>query len=119
MIRKRSGTKAQQRQQVGKISRHIPAQIRDKVFIRDKHQCTYISEDGVRCECKHNLNIEHIKPFALGGGHEPENLRVLCRPHNQLMAKLAFGETYIQSRIEGRRVWLIRVMNYFESGAEV
>ena len=87
-------------QQVAKISRHIPAKVRDEVFIRDKHQCTYVSEDGVRCECKHNLHVDHIKAFALGGDHKPENLRLLCQAHNLLVAKQVFGEAYIQSRIE-------------------
>ena len=81
------------------LTRHVPDKTRDEIFIRDGHRCTYVSEDGIRCECKHNLHLEHIKPFAVGGGHEPQNLRVLCHAHNQLMAKLAFGETYIQSRI--------------------
>ena len=68
-------------------TRHIPAKVRDEVFIRDRHQCTYVSEDGVRCECKHNLHVDHITAFALGGSHKPENLRLLCQAHNLLVAK--------------------------------
>ena len=81
-------------------TRHIPASVRDEVFIRDNHQCAYTSDDGIRCECKHNLHIDHIKPFALGGRSEFDNLRLLCGPHNRMEAKRVFGESYIQSRIK-------------------
>ncbi|MBK9322947.1 MAG: HNH endonuclease [Bdellovibrionaceae bacterium] len=33
------------------------------------------------------LEVDHIKPLALGGEHRAENLRILCRAHNQLAAK--------------------------------
>ncbi|MEZ4754882.1 MAG: hypothetical protein R3A13_11360 [Bdellovibrionota bacterium] len=48
-----------------KASRHIPAQIRDEVFIRDKGQCTFESPDGTRCCTEHDLEIDHIIPFSV------------------------------------------------------
>ena len=30
--------------------------------------------------------------FALGGSHDPENLRVLCAAHNRHMARKVFAE---------------------------
>ena len=83
-----------------KHTRHIPAKIRDQVFIRDNHQCTYTSTDGTRCCSKHNLHVDHIKPFALGGSNEPENLRLLCAKHNRLEAKRVFGNDLIKRCIE-------------------
>jgi 5-methylcytosine-specific restriction endonuclease McrA len=71
-------------------SRHIPKAIRDEVMLRDGEQCTFVGEDGHRCTCKHNLQIDHIKPFALGGSHEPDNLRVLCANHNRHEARRIF-----------------------------
>ena len=79
-------------------TRHIPAKIRDQVFIRDKHQCTYKSADGTQCCSTHNLQIDHIQPYALGGSNEPDNLRVLCVKHNRLEAKRFFPESYMKGK---------------------
>lgn len=73
-------------------SRHVPRAVRDEVMIRDGQRCTYVGKNGKRCSCKHNLQIDHIKPWALGGAHEPENLRVLCAAHNRHQARKTFGE---------------------------
>lgn len=35
-----------------------------------------------KCASKWNLHIDHIRPRWAGGGHESENLRVLCGRHN-------------------------------------
>ena len=73
-------------------TRHIPAVARDQVMLRDKQRCTFRSRSGRKCNSTHNLQIDHIKPFALGGTHEPENLRVLCAAHNQHVARKTFGK---------------------------
>ena len=86
-----------------KSSRHVPAAIRDKVYIRDKGQCTYESPDGTRCCSKHDLEVDHVIPFSVCQSHEPENLRLLCRKHNMLMAEQAFGADYIQHQIEWQK----------------
>ena len=59
-------------------TRHIPNATRSEVMLRDHEQCTFVGEDGHRCTAKHNLHIDHIKPWAIGGTHDPANLRVLC-----------------------------------------
>jgi len=74
-----------------KRSRHIPWVIQDKVKIRDKQRCTYVSPDGKRCNCSHDLEIHHEHAFAKGGEHEIGNLRLLCRAHNALLAEKEFG----------------------------
>ncbi len=61
---------------------HINANLRKEIFAKYKYQCQYPG-----CESKHFLELEHIQPLALGGSNEPINLTVLCRAHNQLMAK--------------------------------
>ena len=86
-------------QQANKSSRYVPAKIRDQVFIRDGYQCTYVANGSTRCDSKHNLHIDHIQPHALGGTSEIDNLRLLCAAHNQMLAKEAFGEEFIQSKI--------------------
>jgi hypothetical protein len=64
------------------ITRHIPRAVRREVLLRDNYRCSYIAPDGTRCCAKHHLHLDHIKPFSFGGGHESENLRVLCGAHN-------------------------------------
>lgn len=71
-------------------SRQIPAGIRDEVFVRDK-QCTYVSPDGRRCESRHVLQVDHVKPMARGGASTVDNLRLLCAYHNRLEAERLMG----------------------------
>jgi 5-methylcytosine-specific restriction endonuclease McrA len=64
------------------ITRHIPRAVRREVLLRDNYRCSYIAPDGTRCDAKHHLHMDHIKPFSFGGGHNSDNLRVLCGAHN-------------------------------------
>ena len=79
-------------------ARHIPVATRDTVMLRDKQRCTFRSESGRRCAAIHNLQIDHIRPFALGGTHDAENLRVLCAAHNQHRARKTFGARSVPQR---------------------
>ena len=72
-------------------SRNIPNDIRDKVFLRDQGQCAYVASDGTRCQCKRGLQVDHIKPFANRGTHDPSNLRLLCGAHNRREAERTMG----------------------------
>ena len=56
-------------------ARQIPKPTRKYVLQRDNYQCQY-------CGSQFNLEIDHIFPFSRGGGHEPENLQVLCKNCN-------------------------------------
>jgi hypothetical protein len=70
--------------QAQKRSRHIPAQTKRFIWKRDHGRCQYQDpQSGQRCESRHGLQIDHIRPFALGGKHKPENLRLLCGAHNR------------------------------------
>jgi len=80
-------------------SRHIPQAVQDEVYARDKGCCTYVGSDGRRCNSTWNLEIDHIMPFARGGGHSIENLRLRCAAHNQLEAEKTYGKEFmIQKR---------------------
>jgi 5-methylcytosine-specific restriction endonuclease McrA len=61
-------------------------------MLRDKQRCTFRSRSGHKCNSIHNLQIDHINPFARGGTHEPENLLVLCAAHNRHVARKVFNE---------------------------
>ncbi len=79
-------------------SRAIPAATRDVVFARDAGQCRFVNASGERCGETHHLQIDHIVPFARGGSHRAENLRLLCANHNRLCAEREFG-----GRVPGQR----------------
>ncbi len=75
-----------------KRTRHIPTALRDIVFVRDNAQCTYVGKNDKRCGSTHSLQIDHIKPFAMGGRNTAVNLRLLCGKHNRFEAKKLLGE---------------------------
>ena len=77
-------------------SRHVPEETRDEVFVRDDGQCTFVAPDGTRCQCTKGLQIDHVKPFANGGTHDPSNLRLLCGAHNRREAERTMGAHVMQ-----------------------
>jgi hypothetical protein len=58
-----------------KRSRYIPRQLRRTLHAQAQHKCA-------NCGSQHALEVDHIRPFALGGTHAPKNLRILCRNCN-------------------------------------
>jgi 5-methylcytosine-specific restriction endonuclease McrA len=59
-----------------KSNRHIPAEVKRKVAERDQHRC-------VKCGSQRFLQYDHRQPWALGGDHSVENIRLLCFHCNQ------------------------------------
>lgn len=51
------------------------------------HRCQFKTKTGQICGSTYQLQVDHIFPKALGGSDDPANLRILCRTHNNLMAK--------------------------------
>ena len=74
-----------------KRTRHIPAAVRDKVYVRDNGRCAYLGKNSKRCGSTRNLQVDHIKPVARGGTNTLSNLRLLCGKHNRLEAKRVLG----------------------------
>jgi hypothetical protein len=73
-------------------SRHIPAEVRRMVWERDQGRCTFKSVEGVQCTETGFLEFDHREPYACGGPTTADNLRLLCRRHNQYRARLRFGK---------------------------
>lgn len=70
----------------------IPAHIRRQVFQRDQARCQFVDPLTQKvCHSRTRVELDHIHPLALGGTNEPENLRCLCRAHNQFRAQQTFG----------------------------
>ena len=74
-------------------SRYIPVHIKQYVMKRDQRRCTYVCQKTKRrCSSQYFLQIDHIQPFALGGLHSPDNLRLLCGNHNKRQSEKVFGK---------------------------
>jgi 5-methylcytosine-specific restriction endonuclease McrA len=61
----------------------IPASIRHQVNLRDRGECQGKTPQGTRCGCKQWTEIHHIRPVALGGFNDLENLLTLCSSHHR------------------------------------
>jgi hypothetical protein len=83
--------------------RYIPADVRRKVSQRDQGRCTFVSEDGRRCEARELLEFDHVEPIARGGLATVEGLRLRCRGHNQLEAERVFGVGFMKAKREAAR----------------
>jgi hypothetical protein len=84
-------------------SRHIPAEVRERVLERAGYQCEYRSGE-TRCTQRTGLELDHYEvPYGKGGDHSEENLRVLCRRHNLLCAEQEYGEDFVREKIRERR----------------
>jgi len=77
---------------------YIPAHVKRAVWKRDGGRCTYVSPDGHRCECRSNLQYDHIVPVKHEGEATVDNVRLLCHAHNQLMAEQVLGAQFMQDR---------------------
>ena len=96
--KRKHGLRRKPRGERGKVShraRHISANVRAAVYKRDGGVCTFVSEAGQRCECRHALEYDHIVAVADGGASTVENIRLLCPAHNQLEAERRFGKGFI------------------------
>ncbi len=79
-------------------SRHVPLRVAREVWNRDGSRCTFVDEHGRRCSARRFLTLEHIDPHARGGPPVPENLCLLCGPHNQHAARREFGDAHIAAK---------------------
>jgi 5-methylcytosine-specific restriction endonuclease McrA len=83
-------------------SRWIASATRHLVWARDAGQCTYISPDGTRCESRYGLEMDHVRPYAMGGDNSPGNLRLRCKNHNCLHAIESYGREKISRHLQPR-----------------
>jgi hypothetical protein len=77
-------------------SRHIPADVRREVWLRDGGRCQARLESGQICGSTHRLQFDHIHPFALGGDSTVSNIRLACAAHNLLAARRIFGDAQME-----------------------
>jgi len=93
------------------ISPDAPAHLRDRsgvkpiapgrfreVWKRDQGRCAYVSPAGRRCESRWMLEFDHVHEFARGGEATVDNVRLLCRAHNQYLAECTFGAEFVRQK---------------------
>ncbi len=71
---------------------HIPAHVRREVWKRDGGRCQWPLHSGGICGSTLRLEVDHVQPRSRGGTSTIDNLRILCRSHNDLAARLALGD---------------------------
>jgi hypothetical protein len=71
--------------------RYVPPAARRQAVARDGLRCSFEAEDGRRCEETGFLELDHRLPVARGGAGTADNVRVLCRAHNQYEAERILG----------------------------
>ncbi|HEY6910658.1 MAG TPA: HNH endonuclease [Myxococcales bacterium] len=73
----------------------IPASVKREVWRRDGGRCQWPLDSGGICQSTERVEYDHIIPRAVGGSSDPGNLRLLCRFHNDLAARRAFGADWM------------------------
>jgi hypothetical protein len=91
-------------EQPAATTRCIPVPTRNAVHERDGGTCTALTPDGWRCNSTKNIEFDHIVPVALGGKSTVDNLRLVCRAHNQAAAEEVFGLEHIEKKKRERRL---------------
>lgn len=72
-------------------SRNIPAEVKRKVYVRDRGSCAFVSPSGRRCGAKRFLEFHHIEPFGTGGKPTVDNIQLRCGVHNRYEAEVFYG----------------------------
>jgi len=83
-------------------SRRIPAAVRRAVRKRDGSRCRFVDAQGRHGPERHRLEFHHRRPFALGGDHRPDNVVLMCRAHNRLLAEHDYGAEQVARHIGNR-----------------
>ncbi len=73
----------------------IPAAVRRAVWERDGGRCCWPIDGGGVCGSTHQLELDHVVPWARSGGKMEDNLRLTCHHHNALAARQAFGARWM------------------------
>jgi hypothetical protein len=80
---------------------HVPAAVRRAVWRRDLGKCTWPLDGGGICGSTRRVELDHVVPRGLGGPSTVDNCRLLCRVHNDLAARLVYGNARMDSYTAG------------------
>jgi hypothetical protein len=87
-------------QKVPANGRHIPASVKRAVWERDQGRCTFVGEQGKRCESRTRIEFDHVEAVGRGGQATVRGVRLLCHAHNQYAAERVFGPAFMDGKRE-------------------
>ena len=96
--------------------RYIPAAVKRAVWARDGGQCTFVSENGHRCQARKLIEFDHVEPVARGGTATVAGIRLRCRAHNQYAAECTFGAAFMRGKREQVRGRVTQPSSHVASG---
>jgi hypothetical protein len=73
-------------------SRRVPAAVWRGVWERDHGCCAWPLENGGVCGSTRQLELDHIKGWALGAETTVHECRILCRFHQDVSARQLYGD---------------------------
>jgi hypothetical protein len=73
----------------------VTAAVKRQVWTRDGGRCQWPLESGGLCGSTLRVEFDHSIARALGGASSVKNMRLLCRVHNDLAARQAFGDRWM------------------------
>jgi len=84
----------------------VPTHVKRAVWARDGGRCQWPVDGGGICGSTLRVELDHVIPRARGGPSTVENTRLLCAVHNDLAARHAFGDDWMdrfsRKRAEGK-----------------
>ncbi len=72
-------------------SRYIPADVKRRVYVRDRGRCAFVGIDGHRCGERAFVEFHHVIPYAMGGRATVDNIQLRCHAHNGYEAEVVYG----------------------------
>ncbi len=81
---------------------HVPAHVKRAVWERDGGRCQWKLDGGGICGSTHRIELDHVVARGRGGASTVENVRLLCRVHNDLAARLVYGDACMDRYTRGR-----------------
>jgi hypothetical protein len=82
---------------------HVPAHVKAAVWKRDGGKCQWPLESGGICGSTLRVELDHVRAKALGGKATVDDMRCLCKPHNDLAARETFGDAWMDRFTRGLR----------------
>lgn len=73
-------------------SGYVPSAVRREVWKRDGGRCQWPLDSGGICGSTLRVELDHTRARGQGGRATIDNMRLLCRPHNDLAAREAYGD---------------------------
>jgi 5-methylcytosine-specific restriction endonuclease McrA len=84
-------------------SRYVPVAVRKEVWKRDGGCCSFVGSTGRRCNSRHQVQLHHLDPFAMGGRATAANLALRCRVHNHHAAEQDYGTEHMARKVASHR----------------